>query len=60
MDLTDPIALVERLTTAKIRQRLDTLEAQQAALKTLLRAAEARERTEQHSRRSAKGASSAH
>jgi hypothetical protein len=40
----DPLTLVENLSSADIARRLDILAAQEQALRTLLRAARARER----------------
>jgi hypothetical protein len=51
----DPIALLGRLSTGVIQARLDALEAEQRALRTLLRAARARERALARGRAAAKG-----
>jgi hypothetical protein len=45
--LPDPIALLRRLTSEQIRARMDELNAEQEALRVLLRSALARERTAQ-------------
>ena len=41
---TDPVELIESLSSVEIAQRLDTLAAQEAALRSLLRVARLRER----------------